>query len=190
MADRRGWFEILLMQVVFGEQFVELAGGDSSSERRTVQAPLMQGEQFLEVLSLDVVKGLLAHHRERQGGIQHHLGGATGIGHDFLRKAFRTQDRGGFQNVSPLQQVFQLPDVAGPRVAADSVQGFHAKPVDFLFPGPVGRVEEVVGEDRLMFAVDYPYANCNQQVQQAAGIELANPDKFYHLNAKKVFRLD
>lgn len=51
-------------------------------------------------------------------------------------------------------------------------------------------VEEVVGEDRLMFAIDYPYANCNQQVQQAAAIELANPEKFYHLNAKKVFKLD
>jgi predicted TIM-barrel fold metal-dependent hydrolase len=50
-------------------------------------------------------------------------------------------------------------------------------------------VEEVVGEDRLMFAIDYPYANCNQQVAQAAAIELANPKKFYHLNAKKVFKL-
>ncbi|MAF49877.1 MAG: amidohydrolase family protein [Rhodospirillales bacterium] len=51
-------------------------------------------------------------------------------------------------------------------------------------------VEEVVGEDRLMFAIDYPYANCNQQTQQAAAIELANEDKFYHLNAKRIFRLD
>ena len=51
-------------------------------------------------------------------------------------------------------------------------------------------VEEVVGEDRLMFAIDYPYANCNQQVEQAAAIKLANPEKFYHLNAKRVFKLD
>ena len=50
-------------------------------------------------------------------------------------------------------------------------------------------VEEVIGEDRLMFAVDHPYANCNQQVQQAAAISLANADKFYHLNAKRVFKL-
>jgi 5-carboxyvanillate decarboxylase len=50
-------------------------------------------------------------------------------------------------------------------------------------------VEEVVGEDRLMFAVDYPYERCDQQVDQAAEIELKNPDKFYHLNAQKVFKL-
>jgi 2,3-dihydroxybenzoate decarboxylase len=51
-------------------------------------------------------------------------------------------------------------------------------------------VEEVVGEDRLMFAIDYPYANCNQQTQQAAAIDLRNPDKFYELNARKVFKIE
>ena len=51
-------------------------------------------------------------------------------------------------------------------------------------------VEEVVGEDRLMFAIDYPYANCNQQTQQAAAISLKNPEKFYELNARKVFKID
>lgn len=51
-------------------------------------------------------------------------------------------------------------------------------------------VEEVVGEDRLMFAVDYPYADCNQQTEQAAAITLGNPDKFYHLNAMRVFGID
>lgn len=50
-------------------------------------------------------------------------------------------------------------------------------------------VEEVVGEDRLMFAADYPYESCAQQAGQAAGITLKNPDKFYHLNAKRVFNL-
>ena len=50
--------------------------------------------------------------------------------------------------------------------------------------------EEVVGEDRLLFAVDYPYASNKQQTEQAATIELKNPDKFYHLNAQKVFKLD
>ena len=51
-------------------------------------------------------------------------------------------------------------------------------------------VEEVVGEDRLMFAVDYPYADCVQQTAQAADINLKNADKFYHLNAMRVFDID
>ncbi len=50
--------------------------------------------------------------------------------------------------------------------------------------------EEVVGEDRLMFAVDYPYEDGKQQVDQAAGVTLKNPDKFYELNAKRVFKLN
>ena len=41
-----------------------------------------------------------------------------------------------------------------------------------------------------MFGIDYPYANCKQQTDQAATIELKNPSKFYHLNAEKVFKLD
>jgi len=51
-------------------------------------------------------------------------------------------------------------------------------------------VEKVVGDDRLMFAVDYPYEDCRQQVNQAMGVPLQNPDKFYELNAKQVFKLD
>ena len=50
--------------------------------------------------------------------------------------------------------------------------------------------EEVVGEDRLMFAVDYPYEDGKQQVDQAAGVTLKNSDKFYELNAKRVFKLN
>lgn len=49
--------------------------------------------------------------------------------------------------------------------------------------------EEVVGEDRLMFAADYPYEENKQQVDQAAEIDVANPDKFYELNARKLFNL-
>ena len=49
--------------------------------------------------------------------------------------------------------------------------------------------EEVVGEDRLMFAVDYPYEDGKQQTNQAAGVTLSNPEKFYELNAKRVFKL-
>ena len=49
--------------------------------------------------------------------------------------------------------------------------------------------EEVVGEDRLMFAVDYPYEDGKQQTNQAAGVTLRNPEKFYELNAKRVFKL-
>ncbi len=45
-------------------------------------------------------------------------------------------------------------------------------------------------KDRLMFAVDYPYADCVQQTVQAADINLKNADKFYHLNAKRVFGID
>ncbi len=51
-------------------------------------------------------------------------------------------------------------------------------------------VEEVIGEDRLLFAVDYPYESSKQQTDQAAAITLKNPDKFYHLNAQRVFKLD
>ena len=50
-------------------------------------------------------------------------------------------------------------------------------------------VEEVVGEDRLMFAIDYPYEKCKQQVDQAAHIELKSPEKFYHQNAERIFKL-
>ena len=46
-----------------------------------------------------------------------------------------------------------------------------------------------MGEDRLMFAVDYPYADCDQQTGQAAAISLKNEDKFYHANAARVFDL-
>ena len=49
--------------------------------------------------------------------------------------------------------------------------------------------EEVVGEDRLMFAVDYPYEDGKQQTNQAADVTLSNPEKFYELNAKRVFKL-
>ena len=49
--------------------------------------------------------------------------------------------------------------------------------------------EEVVGEDRLMFAVDYPYEDGKQQTNQAAGVTLKNLEKFYELNAKRVFKL-
>ena len=48
-------------------------------------------------------------------------------------------------------------------------------------------VEEVAGEDRLMFAVDYPYEDCRQQVEQAAGVKVKNPEKFYELTARGVF---
>jgi len=49
---------------------------------------------------------------------------------------------------------------------------------------------EVAGEDRLMFAVDYPYEDTKQQVDQAAEMNLDNPDKFYSGNAKRVFKLN
>ena len=50
-------------------------------------------------------------------------------------------------------------------------------------------VEEVAGEDRLMFAVDYPYEDCKQQVDQAAGVTVKNPKKFYELTARQVFNI-
>ena len=57
--------------------------------------------------------------------------------------------------------------------------------------GPAVRfTEEVVGEERLMFAVDYPYDDSTQQVNQASEISLGDPDKFYELNARGVFNLD
>jgi predicted TIM-barrel fold metal-dependent hydrolase len=51
-------------------------------------------------------------------------------------------------------------------------------------------LEEVVGEDRLMFAVDDPYESPKQQVEQAAEVTLRNPEKFYHLNAQRLFKLN
>jgi 5-carboxyvanillate decarboxylase len=51
-------------------------------------------------------------------------------------------------------------------------------------------VESVVGEDNLMFAIDYPYEENKQQVDQAAEIDLAAPEKFYELNARRIFKLD
>ncbi|MDP6173553.1 MAG: amidohydrolase family protein [Rhodospirillales bacterium] len=50
--------------------------------------------------------------------------------------------------------------------------------------------EEVVGEDRLMLGVDYPYEVCKQQVDQSLAINLKDPEKFYELNAKRVFKLN
>jgi 5-carboxyvanillate decarboxylase len=57
--------------------------------------------------------------------------------------------------------------------------------------GPAVRcTEEVVGEDRLMFAADYPYEDNKQQVDQAAKINVVNPNKFYELNARALFNLN
>ncbi|MFP6735818.1 MAG: amidohydrolase family protein [Rhodospirillales bacterium] len=50
-------------------------------------------------------------------------------------------------------------------------------------------VEEVAGEDRLMFAVDYPYEDTKQQVDQAAEVTVKNPEKFYELTARQVFNI-
>ena len=50
-------------------------------------------------------------------------------------------------------------------------------------------VEEVVGPDRLLFAADYPMEDCKQQVEQANEITLVAPDKFFHVNAERVFGL-
>ena len=50
-------------------------------------------------------------------------------------------------------------------------------------------VEEVAGEDRLMFAVDYPYEDCKQQVDQAEGVTVKSPEKFYELTARDVFEI-
>ena len=50
-------------------------------------------------------------------------------------------------------------------------------------------VEEVVGPDRLLFAADYPMEDCKQQVEQANDITLAAPDKFFYMNAERVFGL-
>ncbi|MDX3894210.1 amidohydrolase family protein [Pusillimonas sp.] len=50
-------------------------------------------------------------------------------------------------------------------------------------------VEEVVGVDRLMFAADYPYEENRQQVDQAAAVDLKDPEKFYEGNARRVFNL-
>jgi hypothetical protein len=61
-------------------------------------------------------------------------------------------------------------------------------------PGwPVGRVaqarREAGGVVHHHFGVDYPFETCKQQVEQASGIKLRNADKFYELNARKVFKL-
>ena len=48
------------MDFVLDEHFAKLAIGDSSGEGSVVEATLVQSEQFFEVLSLDVVKGLPA----------------------------------------------------------------------------------------------------------------------------------
>jgi len=50
-------------------------------------------------------------------------------------------------------------------------------------------VEEVIGEDHLLFGVDYPYESCQQQVEQSRAINLKNLDKFYELNARAVFKI-
>lgn len=85
---------------------------------------------------------------------------------------------------------------AFPHFKAENVPSYYYKRNFFVTTSghnwdPATRfVEEVVGEDRLLFAVDYPYENCKQQADQAAEINIKNPDKFYHLNAKKFFKLD
>ena len=69
-------------------------------------------------------------------------------------------------------------------------ENFHVTSSGHNWDPAVRFVEEVVGEDRLLFAVDYPYESSAQQVEQARAITLKNPDKFYELNARRVFRLD
>ena len=41
-----------------------------------------------------------------------------------------------------------------------------------------------------MFAADYPYEDNKQQVDQAAKINVVNPNKFYELNARALFNLN
>lgn len=70
------------------------------------------------------------------------------------------------------------------------LENFHVTSSGHNWDPAVRFVEEVVGVDRLLFAVDYPYESSAQQVKQARAITLKNPDKFYELNARRVFRLD
>ena len=94
-----------------------------------------------------------------------------------------------YQRGQPVRE--RVPHWTAKRLPSESLNDNFSIPSSGHNWDPAVRfVEEVVGEDRLMFAIDYPYANCNQQVEQAAAIKLANPEKFYHLNAKRVFKLD
>jgi 2,3-dihydroxybenzoate decarboxylase len=50
---------------------------------------------------------------------------------------------------------------------------------------------EVLGADRIMFAVDYPYESGEECVEfmDTAPIPDSDKEKIYHLNAEKLFRL-
>lgn len=51
--------------------------------------------------------------------------------------------------------------------------------------------QQVLGEDRVLFAVDYPFENEDQAVAQASAIPMGKTaaEAFFHRNAEKVFKL-
>ena len=50
---------------------------------------------------------------------------------------------------------------------------------------------DLVGADRMMWAIDYPYEDSAASVafMDECDISTASKDKIYHLNAEKLFRL-
>lgn len=51
--------------------------------------------------------------------------------------------------------------------------------------------QEILGADRVLFAVDYPFENEDEAVAQAAAIPMSLTDAalFFHRNAERVFKL-
>jgi 5-carboxyvanillate decarboxylase len=59
------------------------------------------------------------------------------------------------------------------------------------WPPAVRTCQEVLGPDRVLFAVDYPFENEDQSVAQAAAIPMspAVSEAFFHRNAERLFKL-
>ncbi len=72
-------------------------------------------------------------------------------GKEVAGKALRPQDRRRFNNVSPLDEVFQLPNISRPSIVFQGPEDFGMDVPDLLGGGPVQLFQELLDEQRDVF---------------------------------------
>jgi predicted TIM-barrel fold metal-dependent hydrolase len=77
------------------------------------------------------------------------------------------------------------------RVADYFLQNFYVTPSGLFTVEPLLLTLQVVGADRIMYSVDYPYAPCDQAraYLENAPISPADKAKTAHLNAENLLKL-
>jgi 2,3-dihydroxybenzoate decarboxylase len=78
------------------------------------------------------------------------------------------------------------------RKASDYLkENFHYTTSGMAWTPPIRYVQDVMGMDRLMYAMDYPYQFVPEEVNVTDELRLAYEDHkaFYQTNAERVFKL-